>query len=487
MRRAWETARGRPVLVGWVLSRALLLLLALAGQVFGAQQSVLGDVDLYRDWGHSLVHDREIPGGEKWQYPPGAAVTLALPAVPREYLGVPYEVSFYLMVLAVDAAVTWALARRSRPAAGYWLLATLALGPVTVARFDLLPAAAALAALLALGGAAAGGPSGAPAGGRFGRFGGWVALGAAVKVWPGLLLVTLGRNGLGGRGGSARWAVLARGGRVLGGAVAVVALLAGVLAAAGWWRGALGFLDAQRARGLQIEAVPATPFVVARMFGVGDPPVYSYGSLQFDGALARQVAAACSLVEIVLIAAAVLWWWVVRPPAAGEAGGVEVRGLLTVLTIVITSRVLSPQYLLWLLVLVAAWIARDERASGRTGQSAWSAWSGWVRWADPALLFAVAAVLTQVVYPWRYNDVVQGRVVGGALLVARNALLVIAAWYMARSAAGGSPAVGAAQPLSAAPPGPAPPPPRRRPGRLVRAAARLRRGGTTSRRTATPT
>ncbi|MCK9898929.1 glycosyltransferase 87 family protein [Frankia sp. Cpl3] len=467
MRRARDGYGDRPLLAGWILSRVLLLLLAVHGQVFGAQQSVRGDLDLYRAWGRILVHDGAVPGDEKWQYPPGAAVLLALPGAPREWLGVPYEVSFLLLILAVDAAVTWALARRSHRAARYWLLTTLALGPVTVARFDLVPAAAALAALLALDA-------------RPGRFGGWVALGAAVKVWPGLLLVSLGRGGLAGRRGD----VLARGGRIAAGAAAVVAGLAVALALAGWWRGALGFLDAQSARGLQIEAVSATPFVVARMFGAGEAPAYSHGSLQFDGTAARGVATACSVVEMILILVAVLFWWARRPgPDAGQPTAADIagRGLALVMIISVTSRVLSPQYLIWMLVLVAARIALTPDGSAEPVRPVPPVRpDGRGLSMDPAVLLAVAAVLTQVVYPWRYNDVVQGRVVGSLLLLARNVLLVIVAWYALRTSVASPPLPAPSRPAE---------PRARRPAaaRLARAAARCRRAGTAWRHTATPT
>lgn len=538
--RWYAALRGRPLVVRWVVSRALLLTLALAGQVFGAQQSVLGDVDLYREWGHTLVGDGTVPGDEKWQYPPGAAVVLALPAVPRELAGVPYEVSFYLLMLVVDAVLTRALARRSPAAARYWLLATLALGPVMLTRFDLVPAAAALAAVLALDGSAPGGTHGSgdaepPDGagrpghsrrlrpfsffgalGPLGRFGGWVALGVAVKVWPGLLLVALGRRRL-TRPGSP---VLGRVARIVAGAGVTAAVLAAVLVLAGWWRGALGFLDAQNARGLQIEAVPATPFVVARMLGIGSAPEYSYGSLQFDGGLARAVATACSLAEVIVIAAAVLWWWARRSPgravdASPRPGGdgsmdaegtssVAGRGLALVLLIVITSRVLSPQYLVWLLVLAAAAVRPSTAGAERVraepsdhsestgGRLGWSGWRG--RKVDAAGLLAVCAVLSQVVYPWRYNDVVQGRVVGGLLLVARNAVLVTAAWYALRAAARESSGDGQSSgdgPPAQSPPTPLPPTPPpgqcRAAGRPGRAVARWRRAATASRGTAKPT
>ncbi|MCL9797495.1 hypothetical protein MXD58_024910, partial [Frankia sp. AgKG'84/4] len=157
---------------------------------------------------------------------------------------------------------------------------------------------------------------------RGGRAAFAIGVGALLKVWPGLLLVALprpvgrgrGRGRSRGRGWS--WAALVR---VAGGLVIAVAALAVVAALTGWWRDVFGFVGAQRARGLQVEAVAATPFVLAHLAG-GAAPTYSYGSLQFDGPAARAVATACSAAEAVVIVAAAVWWWLrARPVAAGRA------------------------------------------------------------------------------------------------------------------------------------------------------------------------
>ncbi|WP_236705763.1 MULTISPECIES: glycosyltransferase 87 family protein [Frankia] len=402
---------------GWLLTRALLVAGVLTGQTFGAQQTVLGDLRIYAGWAHDLGHGGGLPvGDDRWQYPPGAAVALVLPELAHTLSAVPYRVAFVVLTLLADLAVTVALARRDRGAALFWVVGITALGPVALARFDLLPAAAALAAVLAVSRA------------RFGRAGFHLGVGTLLKVWPLLLLVAMPAPA----GSPGRWPAWLRAGaaRLVGGVAGAVGLLAVVAALTGWWRDVLGFLGAQQARGLQVEAVAATPFVVAHMLG-GPAPEYSYGSLQFDGPVARAVATACSLVEAVAIIAAAVWWWTRgRSPAeTGTARTVAAtlagRALALVVVVVVTARVLSPQYLVWILALVAAGLAVGSPAVSVRGRL-------------PVALLACVA-LTQLIYPWRYNDVIQGRIVLSLLLVGRNLGLLMVCWWAVRAAAGPPP------------------------------------------------
>ncbi|WP_307873510.1 MULTISPECIES: hypothetical protein [unclassified Frankia] len=456
----------------WAVTRLLLLALVWAGHPLGAQQGVLGDVRLYDGWGTAFIHGHGLPvGDQKWQYPPGAVLVFAVPALARALVLLPYRVGFPLLMLAVDAGVTAALARARRPEVGglpagsprsrlpadpavtpgpalpgpgarVWLVGTTLLGPVTLARFDLVPAACAVAGLLLLvparrGAAGISGP-------RCGRAGFAAAVGALVKAWPAFLLIALGRAALvpqvspGAPVGSSIWRrlwgrPLVRAGAGAVGAALVVGLL---LVAAGAGGDLFGFLGAQRARGLQLEAVPATVFVVIRMFGVGETAHYEYGSLQFGDPAARTVATACSLVEIAVVAVVALRWWLARPDPA-PARGAEVttgdRLLALLLVVLVTSRVLSPQYLVWVLAVVAAVVAlgATEPPDGDLAADPAEARRAADRRAVLALLLAVAAV-SQVIYPWRYNDIIEGRPVTSLVLVARNVLLLAACWRAVR-------------------------------------------------------
>jgi len=298
-----------------------------AGHPLGAQQGVLGDVRLYAGWGRAFTHGYGLPvGDQKWQYPPGAVLVFAVPALAQVLVRLPYRVGFPLFMLAVDAAVTAALARvrgsaagslpaapansrtsgdpAENPAPGHreppgpgarvWLVGSTLLGPVTLARFDLVPAACAVAGLLLL--VPAGRRPAAVTGPRFGWAGFAAAVGVLVKAWPAFLLIALGRSALVGEApvGASPWRRLWSRPLVQAAVGAAAAtLVTGLLLVAGGAGGdLLGFLGAQRARGLQLEAVPATVFVVIRMFGVGETAHYEYGSLQFGDPAARTVATA---------------------------------------------------------------------------------------------------------------------------------------------------------------------------------------------------
>jgi hypothetical protein len=87
--------------------------------------------------------------------------------------------------------------------------------------------------------------------------------------------------------------------------------------------------------------------------------------------------------------------------------------LLVVIVLVATSKVLSPEYLVWLLPLVPLF-------SGRFKYGAWG-------------VFFAVGVLTYMVYPLRYADLIWLHPGAIALLLERNVLLVILAVVVAAS------------------------------------------------------
>ncbi|MCL9798016.1 hypothetical protein MXD58_027660, partial [Frankia sp. AgKG'84/4] len=133
-----------------------------------------------------------------------------------------------------------------------------------------------------------------------------------------------------------------------------------------------------------------------------------------------------------------------EPAAVGAT--LAARSLALVTVVVVTARVLSPQYLVWLLALAAAGLAVSPRPAPAPGESP-ERTGRLIRGRGPAArerrlvvgLLAVA-LLSQVIYPWRYNDVIQGRIVLSVLLVVRNAGLLMVCWWAVRAAAGPRPA-----------------------------------------------
>ena len=240
------------LIVTWVASR-LLLIGTLTGVVpYPDGPSVINDVKLYAEWSSLLVTGRFPIGDDMWQYPPGAGIVFALAAL----LGSNPVAAFAGIALACDLAtmVVLAIAGRRRRvglnAAWAWVIGALLVGPVWLARFDVVPTLAAVVALVLIArpmwsGAAA-------------------AAGTLLKVWPGIMLIALPRRSL------------PKG--ILGFVAMSAAILIAVLL---WSTGGVSFLGEQGARGLQVESVGALPFMVWNVF-TEVPTEFRFGAMEVD-------------------------------------------------------------------------------------------------------------------------------------------------------------------------------------------------------------
>jgi len=265
-----------------------------------------------------------------------------------------------------------------RPAAAFYVaLAPVLTGSLILSRFDLWPAlltTAALAALLA----------------QRHRLG-WALLGAAVaaKLWP-VVLVPL----------ALVWSW--RAGRLpaalAGLAVAALAFVPfAVLAPHGVWQS----LSGQASRPLQVEGLGASLFTT-----FGHPQIITtHGSQNVAGHGA--VAAVFGVLQL----AALVFVWVAfaRGPVTPER---FIRyGAASVCAFIAFGKVLSPQFLLWLIPLVP--LVRGRRGIAATA------------------LLTVALVLTQVWFPKHYWDYALHFDRAAVVLVrdlALVALFVVLAW-----------------------------------------------------------
>jgi hypothetical protein len=356
----------------WLASRAVLFRLVTA-------PSMIGDVGLYQRWYTCCLSRHAFPAGDPmWQYPPGAGLVFWLAGrLPGRYPD-----SFALLAIGSDLAVTLILCaapRRGGSLAGawYWVCAVPVLGSITIGRLDMIPVAISVAAARVTR--------------RGGARGLLIGAGAAVKAWP----VTL----LAGAAPGQRRRVLA----------AAAAVLAATCIA---FRGStMSFLAHQGARGVEIESVAATPFLIWRHAGWHGAVVYRYGAMQLSGeyvTLARDASMLCLVLIAVAAAAWSLWTgrdrdrW--RPEFAADAP------LAVTLLVLVASPVLSVQYVLWVIGLAAACLANR----GTTQRPV-------------ALLLLAVAGLTVAVYPAGWLPLIGGSGAVTVILIARNALLVAAA------------------------------------------------------------
>jgi hypothetical protein len=374
----------------WAISRALL------GYEWSHFASfIVGDVTYYLSqitnsttWSSSLV-----------EYPTPVAWAMHLLRVLTGGNSGAFVWAFAISMLALDAAMarlTWRLSnpRWRIPAILTWIVFVVFMGPIAYFRFDMAPAVLAGAGALLY--------KRRPA-----LAGTLIACGAALKLWPALLVLPL--LGMGRRG--RRTAV---GFGITGGVLALASLVLG-----GWQR-LLSPLTWQSSRGLQVESLPATPMMWLRTASRGRDWLVGlshFNAFEITGPgvdLALQIASVATMLGFLLaiIIGVRAAWSTRRTPRT-----VAAVMLAIILIMIDVNKTLSPQYILWLGGPLAALVGGSEDDSQPS-----------VSW--PAL-WAVAsfvlAFLTQIVYPLRYGEIVYGTGVPQAVaaLVIRNAFLVV--------------------------------------------------------------
>lgn len=313
----------------WLATRALIV--AEVG-LWASGHPKLQDVNNYDTWSHVLTGEGAFPSGDAWQYPPGAGLLMLIPRVLPGSYGEAF-VGLMLLVDFVGLVLLARLARRNGNDTGVWvwLLAMPLLGTFAVLRFDLVPTVIAIAALLVVHR-------------RPHWFGALAGLGAAVKLWP--VLVLFGE-----------WDR----GRLLRSVATAVAVIA-VVFAGSWiaFGDPVGFVSHGGDRGLQEEAVATIPWQLEQIVS-GDPypRAIKFGAWEVNTATAETVATVLGWLTLAALAAAAAWWWRWRR-RIGEgwdwlADAAVSRDFVftVVLLVVVTSRVLSTQYMVWLLGLAA--------------------------------------------------------------------------------------------------------------------------------------
>jgi hypothetical protein len=351
----------------WIATRFLMV--AQVGFLDDVAGVKLEDVGTYETWSHILTTQHAFPGGPAWQYPPGAALVMLLPRLGPGG----YGETFVALMLICDLAGLWLLARLGRRSGNYtgawvWLLGIPLLGVLPILRFDLVPAVIAIAALLVIQR-------------RPHWFGALVGLGAAIKVWPIVLLF----------GEWDRRRLLA-GVLVALGTIACIFLVAAIA-----FGDPFGFISQQGSRGLQEEAVGTAPWQLRELIsGEALPRVVRYGSWELYGSGPDAAATLMEWLSLASLAAAAIWWRfrarAIRAGRSDLADATVSRDFVfaLVLALVVTSRVLSPQYMIWLLALAAVVLS-----------------SGGTRLARPAWIVVGATILSTSTFKSPANTLVR--------------------------------------------------------------------------------
>jgi hypothetical protein len=348
-----------------------------------------GDLSLYNYWAYQVKNGTGVYGLEtEWVYPALAFVPIWIAATINLFS---YEVSWLVLVFVLNTTAVLLLVRPatnkkwfSGTYASWALLAALILlGPVAVSRIDSISAALAIFGLAAIGRKYAG-----IAAALF-TVAGWI------KIWPIALF-------------AAFFAAFEKKVRTLAIATAISASVIVIGLIAGGTK-VFSFVLQQQERGIQIESVIATPWMWLAKFG--------FANLFFDdviltnqvyGPLVQELSSVANY--ILFIALAITAFLAFRAIRVGrDRTQVFVLAALTgVLDLIVFNKVGSPQFMIWLAVPLVALI-----------------YFGINRSKFALVVGSAILLLTQLVYPVFYIDLLGLETLPLWLLTLRNLLLVV--------------------------------------------------------------
>lgn len=351
--------RAMPLTFGWVTIRIWVLLSGFSVIFYPESEFLFSDVHLY-DWWAGNIADSHFPINDPmWQYPPLAAVVFLV-----GYVIAGNAVGFVFLALLCDLAIYVLLLKRGQEQrnlnpAFIWVFTPLVMGPIILGRFDVFVTLVAIVALLYVGQAR--------------RFGIAIAVGTLLKVWPLLLLLATPK----------------------GSALKVVTwftatFFAGSLLLSLWWNESFSFIGGQRSRGLQIESIGALPYQLWNAGPGNVTSAFQFGAIEVVASGTSVVSLVITLLGIALLGTLFYWRFFGKLNTASPAD----IALLAVLISIITSRVLSPQYMVWVLGLLAVCAFAPQKDFKKI-----------------AILIFISAGIGQVIYPWWYISLQQGGVI----------------------------------------------------------------------------
>ena len=350
----------------------------------------LGDVTItYRRWIEVGRTDHSWVGIDTdWVYPVFAIVPMAAAALGGTAAIGSGWLALMVLLDAVACAFLWRFRAFGVRVVWWWLVFLLALGPIALGRIDTVATA------IALVGVAFVVTRPAVASALF-------TAAAWTKVWPAALVGVL--------------LLLRRGhrGAVVTGAAVVTGLVVLVDVLYGGAPHLLSFVTEQTGRALQIEAPLATPFVWAAALGVPGAAVYydrEILTFEVSGAGTHAAAALSTPLMGLVVVGGVVAALVAVHRGARRADVAPVLALLFVAALIAANKVGSPQYVGWYAVPVV-WGLVAGRPSAR-------------RFLPVALGVLPMAVLTQVVYPGYYDQLLAVQPWIVVVLTVRNVLEV---------------------------------------------------------------
>jgi hypothetical protein len=270
-------------------------------------------------------------------------------------------------------------------AAWFWLFFLVALGPVSISRVDAFSVVVAMFGVLAL------------ANRKLNASTAWFTVGVSMKIWPAAILVVA-------------MAASKFRARILLAAASTGAIIIAIGLLLGGNLSLFSFLTNQADRGIQIESVIASPFIWSWIFGLSNNEIY-YDNLmmtfQVAGDTVSVVAGLMSIAMAVAIAITAFLAWRAAKAGAGFRAILPIGLLTATLDLIVFNKVGSPQFVTWLAVAIILGIFYRAQ-----------------NWRLPMFAVVAIALLTNLVYPVFYDEILRGNPFAFALLTVRNLVYV---------------------------------------------------------------
>jgi uncharacterized membrane protein len=397
-----KTPRSSTYLVIGLLALQLIVLLTVVLVTLpGIAQWHALDLSIYYQDSLQLLRGRMPYRDFALEYPPFALLPFTLPRLATfglriDFIG--YVLLFLIQNALFSTLIALAIAHIRGPRAAWLPLAIYALlvavtAPLLPWRYDLFPALLTMLALLCL------------LRQRPGWAGIWLGLGIAAKLYPAVLLLIFGAYYLAGKN---RPALLRL---ALGSAGALAATLLPFILIAP--EPLLSFIRYHQLRGLQVESLPAGVIVLGHALGVTPAKLeFNYGALHLASPAAGAVLGWLPLIFAVVfgtvLASCLARFWQ-EQAADGQIRdeSLVAYSVAALLAFIITNKVFSPQYIIWLLPFAP--LLRLRQAS----------------------VLVVVFAITIGLFPFNYDHLLDMELLPALLLNLRNLLaLALLIWLL---------------------------------------------------------
>lgn len=350
------------------------------------------------------------------EYPPLAILSFVLPALAFQE-PFSYSIAFAAEMLIADTIVLVLLSKLAPqlniPAweiLGAYTLVILAMGPLTTTRHDMIPAMLVVASIYTF------------IAGKNKITWALLGLGIMTKIYPVVLAPIFAVYYLRHKQYS----------ELLNGINTMLVVL--FLIVTPWLffnaNGFFHFLTYHVDRGLQSESSYASIILIGQIFGLTSARgVFNFGSWNLSSPLADTLAKLSPLVVIGMLFIVYVIYSFIYLKRRKSQDEIESIGnntmkltlrfsLLTILILLLTDKVFSPQYLIWVCPFIPLIITRWRYLA--------------------CLLFIVIAILTQYVYPYHYIEFELAKPLLVSIAATRNFLLIVLVFLVALPELSGS-------------------------------------------------